>query len=453
MRSDSAIQPAIDYVEANLGERLTLARIADAAAMSVPNLYRLFYAVTGHPIKTYIRNRRISEAASLLRHTALPAIEIAFDCGFDTYQTFLRTFKRMTGLTPGQYREAASIYSFEPIDLPEPASAAEARESHGQLSDVRVIHLQPRRGIGYLHAAAFEEGIEDAAMARFRELLAFAGVDIGQARLFGWNVDLPEGDDTSCCGYQLVAVCEQAVPTALCGLQPVSLPEGLHAAVWAPASPASAVTAAWNGLLGEWLPRSAFELRSGIFLEEYQQFGGQIARMKLYLPVVRGRGAASLAIADRPPVSGISFRAQGERCESQADEAAVRWLAERMPRLTRRPRLYVNRGSSQGGEPYCLLVLAFDGGIEPGAGAVQTVLEGGLFACLRTNVYGPMDGVIETVHRFLAGSSEYKLDASRIGYVYFETDSEAGLATRATGEQRPLSATAVCCVPILRRQT
>ncbi|TYP77538.1 helix-turn-helix domain-containing protein [Paenibacillus methanolicus] len=452
MRSESAIQPAIDYVEANLGEPLELAQIAHAAAMSVPNLYRLFYAATGHPIKTYIRNRRINEAANRLRHTALPAIEIAFDCGFDTYQTFLRTFKRTTGLTPVQYRESANIYSFESFDAPGPSVTAGGREEAlDRCSDVRVMHLPPMQGLGYMHAADAEEGIEEAAMARFRALLTGAGVDIAQVRLFGWNVDLPDEAMTSRCGYRLVAVHEQAQLAAQGDLRPASLPEGMHAAAWAPSGPGDAITDAWNRLLGEWLPRSAFELRSGIFLEEYQQFGGRIARMKLYLPVSRGREAVSIMIEERPPVRGIGFRAEGEQCEAHADEAAVRWLTERIPRPARRPRLYMGSGSSPDGKPYCQLVLAFDGVIEPGGGGDETELEGGLFACLRARVHGPMGGVKESVLRFLAGSPEYATDPGRCGYVYYEPDSAAAPAPRPMDVRQPFSAIAVCCVPARRR--
>ncbi|WP_372011833.1 helix-turn-helix domain-containing protein [Paenibacillus chitinolyticus] len=61
--------------------------------------------MTGHPIKEYIRKRRTSEAACLLRQTNLPSIEIGFRCGFDTYQTYIKTFKRNTGSENTNYSE------------------------------------------------------------------------------------------------------------------------------------------------------------------------------------------------------------------------------------------------------------------------------------------------------------------------------------------------------------
>ena len=75
MQSGEIVQRAIDYIEDHLTESLTLEEIAGVAAMSLPNLYRLFHSLTGHPIKEYIRKRRINEAANFLRiATCRPSI-------------------------------------------------------------------------------------------------------------------------------------------------------------------------------------------------------------------------------------------------------------------------------------------------------------------------------------------------------------------------------------------
>ena len=78
MQSGEIVQRAIDYIEDHLTESLTLEEIAGVAAMSSPNLYRLFHSLTGHPIKEYIRKRRINEAANCLRDSDLPTIDIGY---------------------------------------------------------------------------------------------------------------------------------------------------------------------------------------------------------------------------------------------------------------------------------------------------------------------------------------------------------------------------------------
>lgn len=113
MEAIHAVQRAIDYIEAHLGEHIESERIAAAAYMSLPHLYRIFYAATGHTVMDYIRKRRISQAADALRHSRDPVLDIALQSGFESYRTFASSFKRSTGVTPGMYRRADSYFSFE----------------------------------------------------------------------------------------------------------------------------------------------------------------------------------------------------------------------------------------------------------------------------------------------------------------------------------------------------
>ncbi|MFE6073508.1 helix-turn-helix domain-containing protein [Paenibacillus sp. NPDC057886] len=145
METSEIVQRGIDYIEEHPYEPLSLENIAEAAVMSVPNLYRLFYAMTGHPIKEYVRKRRISEAASLLRYTDHATIDIGIGCGFQSYQTFFNTFKRSTGLTPGQYRQAEFIFSVEQINLHERVTYLEEREVFDRFPNVKVIRRIGRR--------------------------------------------------------------------------------------------------------------------------------------------------------------------------------------------------------------------------------------------------------------------------------------------------------------------
>ena len=128
MEAVKAVQNAIDYMEDHLYEHVELEQIAAMAYLSVPSMYRIFYALTGHPLKEYIRKRRTSQAAILLRQTKLAVVDIAVACGFESYQAFTKSFKKLVGLTPGTYRHAVLYYSFERINLLEKVSYAERRE-------------------------------------------------------------------------------------------------------------------------------------------------------------------------------------------------------------------------------------------------------------------------------------------------------------------------------------
>lgn len=441
MHATEIVQRGIDYIEARLIEPLALEEIAASASMSVPNLYRMFYAKTGHPIKEYIRKRRTSEAAIMLRHTVLPMIEICFACGFDTYQTFVKTFKRNTGLTPSQYRQSGLIYSFERIDLSERTSYMEEREVTERYPGIQVIRRSAARGVGYLHVAESKRGLEAAAIGRFQALLSELGIDIGQFRLFGWNVDF---DDSPCPhGYQMVAVGEGEVIAAVHPeLREVEVAGGLYAVTRSPFGDERGIVAAWNRLLSEWLPRSTFSLDEGAFTEEYQRFNGQITRMKLYLPVRRGQDQEKLEIVRTLRKRVIVFRAECDDCASVADDAAVDFLKRN--RLAGDPRIQMYMSCSFPPEEksvYELYLQLPDGFILSPKDLQRTIcLEGGWYACLTTAAYGLMTGVLERIQRWLGASADYEWDDSRMWYAQYIPDGN-GVNVRSTGVR--------CYVPII----
>ena len=445
------IQQAIDYIEAHLDEELELEQIARSAAMSVPNMYRMFYAMTGHPVKEYIRKRRLSEAANLLRLTELSVIDIGFRCGFDTYQTFAKTFKRTVGITPGLYRKAEFIYSFERIKLHEQVYCLEEKEVSERFADVSVIRAAPMKGIAYLHKAREEKGIEQSALARFRAMLAESGMDSSSMRLYGWNVDLEEGVLQH--GYRMLAVSDCELPVLAKGQQELELyetPGGLYAVTRTGADSPSAINAAWNRLLAEWLPRSTFELGGHGLMEEFQQYGSQIARMKLYLPLMRRQEQETIAVEERKPHRVAAFRARGEDSAEQADRAAAEWI----------------EGNGLVGSGLAMF-MSCSYGVMPGPdyhydifielpeqcrtskeeSTQIALLDGGLYASLRTKAYGSMSGVLERMYRWLANSDTYELDESRSWYARYIVQKLA--EGEDIGHERAVEAE--CCVPVVGR--
>jgi AraC family transcriptional regulator len=97
------VSQSIDYIERNLTNKITLRDIAASANLSVSHLYRVFPALTGHTVGQYIRKRRLSEAAGQLKGFE-STIGIALEYQFETQEGFIRSFKALFGVTPGEYR-------------------------------------------------------------------------------------------------------------------------------------------------------------------------------------------------------------------------------------------------------------------------------------------------------------------------------------------------------------
>jgi len=104
--SRAQVERAIDYMESNLCEPLTLADVANASGLSPSHFARRFKSATGAPPHQYLIAMRVERAKRLLLQRE-PIAEIALDCGFSHQEHLTRVFRRMTGMTPASFRRAA----------------------------------------------------------------------------------------------------------------------------------------------------------------------------------------------------------------------------------------------------------------------------------------------------------------------------------------------------------
>lgn len=96
---------AKDRMDAASHEEWPVARLADVSHVSEAHFARSFKDAFGLPPHRYLLTRRIERATALLRDTDLPVTEIAFFTGWQSLGTFGRTFRDITGTSPGEFRE------------------------------------------------------------------------------------------------------------------------------------------------------------------------------------------------------------------------------------------------------------------------------------------------------------------------------------------------------------
>lgn len=105
MHAWEAIQKTLDYIEAHIGEDVTIEELADIAALSVFYYQRLFSRLVRKPVREYMKLRRLARAKHALSNKHQRILDIALDYGFGSHETFTRAFKEAYGMTPEQYRE------------------------------------------------------------------------------------------------------------------------------------------------------------------------------------------------------------------------------------------------------------------------------------------------------------------------------------------------------------
>ena len=110
---------AKDRMDAASHEEWSVQRLARLSAVSEAHFARSFKEAFGLPPHRYLLTRRIERAKALLRDTDLEITEIAFRTGWSSLGTFGRTFRDVTGETPGglRAREKATAHQLEPVPV------------------------------------------------------------------------------------------------------------------------------------------------------------------------------------------------------------------------------------------------------------------------------------------------------------------------------------------------
>ncbi len=88
-------------------DNICITLIADAVKITPTYLSHLFKENTGISVMRYIEQRRMEKVKQLLCDTSLTVNEIANQTGFTNSAVLIRTFKKINGITPGQFRQAA----------------------------------------------------------------------------------------------------------------------------------------------------------------------------------------------------------------------------------------------------------------------------------------------------------------------------------------------------------
>lgn len=101
---------AVRFISNNYGipELMREEVIARESGFSASYLRALFVRETGMPPRSFISRTRLAAAANLLCETGMKIIEVSEKCGFESLPAFNRKFRKVYGMTPGEYRRSFS---------------------------------------------------------------------------------------------------------------------------------------------------------------------------------------------------------------------------------------------------------------------------------------------------------------------------------------------------------
>ncbi len=101
---DGEIKKAQEYIEKNINERITIDELADLTAMGRRSFERRFKQATNNSVLEYIQRVKIEAAKRQFETSRKNINEVMYDVGYTDTKAFRDLFKKITGLTPIEYR-------------------------------------------------------------------------------------------------------------------------------------------------------------------------------------------------------------------------------------------------------------------------------------------------------------------------------------------------------------
>lgn len=101
-----SIKKVLFMIDSKFKERLSLEELSKEAGLSPTYLSRLFNKVLGKNISEYIMEIRISKSLEILKNPDATIAEVAVFSGFEDHAYYTRTFRKIKGMTPSEWRSA-----------------------------------------------------------------------------------------------------------------------------------------------------------------------------------------------------------------------------------------------------------------------------------------------------------------------------------------------------------
>ncbi|QOS79026.1 response regulator [Paenibacillus sp. JNUCC31] len=108
-RANAVIHSLCTYITEHLEEDLSLVRLAELYHFNPSYLSRFFKQEMGINLSEFIDELRIRKAKDLLRNADFMVREVALQVGYEAAHSFTRFFKKVTGMTPQEFRESLMV--------------------------------------------------------------------------------------------------------------------------------------------------------------------------------------------------------------------------------------------------------------------------------------------------------------------------------------------------------
>ena len=247
------INRAIQYIEANLTNKISLSEVADVSYFSAYHFHRIFTGIVGETVNDYIVRRRLEGAVNLLIFkTELSVTQVALDSGFSSAANFSKAVKLHFGFSPSEIRNPDKVKNskigkisskygkdFNPSDL-YPNHITNEVMSKTNLEDtnmnIEVKELDRQRVCTLASERGYEPDAIYRAWDKLIEWATFNGIQQDAQKRFAFAYDNPTVTPVDKCRYTASVVISEDVQVKSPFLVS-EIPKGKYAVLYFKGSP------------------------------------------------------------------------------------------------------------------------------------------------------------------------------------------------------------------------
>lgn len=166
------VNRVMDFVEADIAADFSLEGLSRIAGFSKYHFNRIFHALTGESLFSFIQRVRVEKAAVLLlNNSSMPITSIALDCGFSSSAAFSRSFRNHFGVAASKWRQSDKAFTDVKVDRLRPADWASANLIEPESVEIRTL---PPRTVAYVRHTGPYKGDSELFARLFQKLFQWA---------------------------------------------------------------------------------------------------------------------------------------------------------------------------------------------------------------------------------------------------------------------------------------
>lgn len=272
----SKINKTIDYIEENLGKKITTKELADISAFSEYHFHRIFKALTNETVNQYITRLKLGKSYRNLVTSQESITTIAFKYGFNSSANFSRDFRNYYNKSPRAIRAEASY----------------PKKSKRYLKRLKLkfIGLQNIEDIDVYYLRVHTGYNSDTIKNTFSQLLEIIKANklrFKDVTVLGIGYDDPDFTQPEKCRYDACISLRKPYILNNDILNSKKLHSGLYAAYLFEGRAEDFATA-WDFIIKTWMSDDSYRPDNKPHFEEYIPslgFINGIYKAKLYLPI------------------------------------------------------------------------------------------------------------------------------------------------------------------------